>query len=146
MEVSMNIDLNALSYDELQALSRDVTKAISGYEKRKKQEALNEMRMIAEKHGFSLSDIVSGGDKSKAKKGQPKYMNPDEPKETWTGRGRKPGWVIKALGVGKSLEEMVILNPFHNRISWSTTRCSSVQRRFCETPLEFALNSSKGRN
>ena len=108
----MNIDLNALSYDELQALSRDVTKAISGYEKRKKQEALNEMRMIAEKHGFSLSDIVSGGDKSKAKKGQPKYMNPDEPKETWTGRGRKPGWVIRALGAGKSLEEMVILNPF----------------------------------
>lgn len=33
-----------------------------------------------------------------------KYKNPDNPKQTWSGMGRKPGWLIAHLDAGKKLE------------------------------------------
>jgi DNA-binding protein H-NS len=34
----------------------------------------------------------------------PKYRNPDNPSETWAGRGLKPRWLAAALKAGKKLE------------------------------------------
>jgi DNA-binding protein H-NS len=47
------------------------------------------------------------GEKS-GSKGMPKYANPANPDQTWTGRGRQPGWVKEALGKGKSLDDLAI--------------------------------------
>ncbi len=41
-------------------------------------------------------------------KGIPKYRNSIEPKLTWSGKGRKPEWVVTYLGNGGSLEELLI--------------------------------------
>ncbi|WP_287961779.1 H-NS histone family protein [Alcanivorax sp.] len=38
----------------------------------------------------------------------PKYRNPDNPSETWTGRGRKPRWVVAALERGLTLDDLRI--------------------------------------
>ena len=38
----------------------------------------------------------------------PKYQNPQAPKETWSGRGRKPAWVANLVKSGKSLEDLQI--------------------------------------
>jgi DNA-binding protein H-NS len=35
----------------------------------------------------------------------PKYRNPENPAETWAGRGLKPRWLAAALEAGKTLEE-----------------------------------------
>ena len=39
----------------------------------------------------------------------PKFRNPDDPAETWSGRGRQPRWVIQQLRLGKRIEEFKIL-------------------------------------
>ena len=44
----------------------------------------------------------------KTTKGAAKYANPANPEQTWTGRGRKPNWVIEALDNGKSIEDLAI--------------------------------------
>ncbi len=41
-------------------------------------------------------------------KGIPKYRNSVDPKLTWSGKGRKPEWVMTFLGNGGTLEEMLI--------------------------------------
>ncbi|MGA7802318.1 MAG: H-NS histone family protein [Gammaproteobacteria bacterium] len=41
----------------------------------------------------------------------PKYRNPDNPSETWSGRGRKPRWLTAALKAGKKLREFKIAMP-----------------------------------
>ncbi len=41
-------------------------------------------------------------------KGIPKYRNSIDPKLTWSGKGRKPDWVVTYLGNGGTLEEMLI--------------------------------------
>ena len=38
----------------------------------------------------------------------PKYRNPDNPSETWAGRGLKPRWLAAALKSGKALEDFAI--------------------------------------
>jgi DNA-binding protein H-NS len=37
-----------------------------------------------------------------------KYHNPDNPSETWAGRGRKPKWVEEKLAGGSSLGDLLI--------------------------------------
>jgi DNA-binding protein H-NS len=107
-ESNMKIDLESLSFEELQSLSKDVSKAIAGFEKRKKKQALDEMKAVAEKHGLTFSDVVGGASKVSGAKGAPKYANPDKIRQTWTGKGRKPNWVIAALEAGKSLADLAI--------------------------------------
>jgi DNA-binding protein H-NS len=41
----------------------------------------------------------------------PKYRNPDNPAETWAGRGLKPRWIAAALKTGKRLEDFSITAP-----------------------------------
>jgi hypothetical protein len=38
----------------------------------------------------------------------PKYRNPENPAETWSGKGKRPTWVEAALAEGKRLESLEI--------------------------------------
>jgi DNA-binding protein H-NS len=38
----------------------------------------------------------------------PKYRNPENPSETWAGRGLKPRWLSAALKSGKTQEDFLI--------------------------------------
>ena len=41
----------------------------------------------------------------------PKYQNPKNPAETWSGRGRQPLWVRELLRAGKKLDAFLIVRP-----------------------------------
>lgn len=61
-------------------------------------------------YGITLQDLGAAGrrrSRAKASVGQPKYRNPATG-ETWTGKGRKPGWLVQALAQGKSLADFAI--------------------------------------
>jgi len=38
----------------------------------------------------------------------PKYRNPDNSREVWSGRGRKPKWAEDKLAGGRNLEDLLI--------------------------------------
>jgi DNA-binding protein H-NS len=38
----------------------------------------------------------------------PKYCNPDDPSETWSGRGKQPRWVVAQLKAGRRLDDFRI--------------------------------------
>jgi len=101
----MSHDLDQLSLDELRTLRKDVDAAIKTFEKRKKKEALVAAQRAAQEHGFSLDEILGG---KSGTKGAPKYANPDNAEQTWTGRGRQPQWVKDAFAAGKTLDDLAI--------------------------------------
>ena len=39
---------------------------------------------------------------------QPRYRNPENPEQTWTGRGKQPEWLYQQIANGKSLEDFLI--------------------------------------
>ncbi len=102
----MQIDLESLSKDDLKQLKNDVDKALKTIDMRRKAEAKKAAEHAAKEYGFSLDELLGGS--AKGSKSAPKYANPANPAQTWTGRGRKPNWVIEALSAGKSLDDMKI--------------------------------------
>ena len=107
----MAIDLSAMSRKELLQLQKDIEKALKEAEQRERREALKAAEKAAAEFGFSLSDLSADakprGAASKSKT-PPKYRNPENPEETWSGRGRKPQWVHDALAKGVDITEMEI--------------------------------------
>lgn len=94
------IDLDTLSLTELKELQRDVGKAITSYEDRRRKTALAALEERAKEFGFSVSELTG---KKAAKQRPPtkaKYVNPSNPEETWSGRGRKPRWFAEAMTAG----------------------------------------------
>jgi DNA-binding protein H-NS len=104
----MNIDLNTLSLKELKDLQSQVAKAIGGYEERRKREAIAELEEIARAKGFSLSELTGAAPVRKRSPAVPKFANPANKADTWSGRGRKPRWFSEALAKGKKPESMAI--------------------------------------
>ncbi|MET4104091.1 DNA-binding protein H-NS [Roseovarius sp. MBR-78] len=100
-----NTDLNALSLKELRQLQKDVARAIEGFEERQKAEARARLEAMARDLGYSLAELAPS---SKAGAKVPKYCHPDDPRLTWTGRGRKPGWFIEAVAAGHEPDDMLI--------------------------------------
>lgn len=101
-------DLSTMSLDELKKLQKDVTKAIETFEDRARKTALAEAEAVARQHGFTIDQLVGKTQKATRAPVLPKYANPKDPAQTWTGRGRKPHWVIDALDSGKTLEDLSI--------------------------------------
>ena len=102
------MDLNALSLKELKDLQSQVAKAISGFEDRRKREALVELEEKARAMGFSLAELTGAAVTRKRSPAVAKYANPADRSQTWSGRGRKPRWFSDALAKGKKPESMAI--------------------------------------
>ena len=101
------MDLNTLSLDELKKLKRDVEKAITSFEERRLLEARKKLEDYAKEIGVDLNEVA--GMKKKTKSVNPqKYRHTEDSALTWTGRGRKPKWIVEALDAGKDLESFAI--------------------------------------
>ena len=105
----MSLNLNKMSIAELNELISDARGVLA-----KKREVVAQVRKLAIDNGLDISDLMAVDQvkKIKAKKTRgkvaPKYRNPANSSETWTGRGRQPLWVADAVMGGKSLEDLLI--------------------------------------
>ncbi len=64
------------------------------------------MRM-AEVVEMTPEEVLSYSTRKKRSSGKPKYRNPDDGR-TWTGFGKKPGWLKDYLDQGRDIEEFRI--------------------------------------
>lgn len=102
--------LEGLDLEGLQELRKKLDRAIANYETRKRQEALSAVEQAAKEHGFKLAELLREGKSGRGRKstdGAAKYVNPEDPEQTWSGRGRRPHWVSNALEAGRTLDELV---------------------------------------
>lgn len=117
----MKTDLKNLTRRQLERLRSDIDKALARLEQSEKKEALKAAEKAARAHGFSLDQLTGNRtEKPAAKKPRanpkndgrskvaPKYKNPDNAEQTWSGRGRAPGWFHAHLEAGGSRQEMEI--------------------------------------
>lgn len=104
----MTISLDTYSLKELKDLQSQVAKAIAGFEDRRKRQALAELEEKARAMGFSLAELTGTATVRKRAPAVPKYANPANKSDTWSGRGRKPRWFAAALKAGKKPDDMSI--------------------------------------
>lgn len=94
------IDLSDYNLSELKGLLFDIDKEIKARQGRELSEARERIRAIAEKAGLPTEQLLIGA------AAPPRYRNPLDASQTWSGRGRQPKWVSEALAAGKTLEEL----------------------------------------
>ncbi len=105
----MDLNINSLSLKELRDLQSQLAKAIVTFEDRKKKEALAEVEERARALGYTLAELTGAPTPiRKRTPAVPKYANPADSKETWSGRGRKPRWFDAAMKAGKKPEDLAI--------------------------------------
>ena len=64
---------------------------------------------FANAEGFSIEELFGGrGHKKTRRKAAPKYRNPANHAETWSGRGKRPRWYNAALAAGKKEKDLAI--------------------------------------
>lgn len=102
------INVEKLSLKELQDLEVRVKKAIVGAKNREQDEFRADVIALAAKRGISVGEVFGGGKSSKGGKVAVKYRNPNDPSETWTGRGRQPKWLAAAIKKGAKIDDFAI--------------------------------------
>jgi DNA-binding protein H-NS len=100
-------DLDRMSFRELQDLEVKLRKAKASAQDKSRSEVRQKVEAIIVAAGFKVTDIF-GGRGGKGRTVAAKYVNPDDPSETWTGRGRKPRWLSAKLKDGERIEKFLI--------------------------------------
>jgi len=83
---------------------------IAEKEKAEKETVKAELAALAKSKGFDMTELFGNGPKAAKEKKTvpPKYRNPADSTQTWTGRGRKPKWVVEALASGGNMDDFLI--------------------------------------
>lgn len=93
--------LEKMSYAELLEARELIEAALTERKALEARETKAKMRELAEQAGFSLEELFGGRGKKPV---VVKFRNPKNAEETWTGRGRKPNWLVMAIKKGAKLE------------------------------------------
>ncbi|WP_367105215.1 H-NS family nucleoid-associated regulatory protein [uncultured Psychrobacter sp.] len=107
MSNNNTIDLDKLDVDELRAITENAQQLIAKKQHQRLYDAYMQFESIAEESDSTIDEILKAGEKLE-KKRSIKYRNTDNSEETWTGRGRKPTWLVDALAAGKNLEDFAV--------------------------------------
>ncbi len=114
--MSKKLNLDAMSIDEMWQLHEEISRVLSvrlTSEKRELEKRLTQLRREKEiPHSESVDRQLKEAPRERRKYPRvfPKYRNPMEPSETWSGRGKRPRWLTTALNTGHTIEEFVISN------------------------------------
>lgn len=102
-------NIDKLTLKDLVELDLKVQKAISIAKERERSEVKQRIAALADESGFSVNELFGGGRAGKTKSsGIAKYKNPDNHSETWTGRGRKPNWLLAKIQRGSKMADFEI--------------------------------------
>ena len=105
-------DISNLSVEELRRLTAEAEALIESKKDQEIEDAYNNIINIAESVGYSLEQLIELGEqkrkKTTRKAVEPRYRNTSNPAETWTGRGKKPRWLVAQIEKGAKLEDFLI--------------------------------------
>ena len=114
-----HLELENMSDAELRELMQHAKSTLAG----RIQQRMDEFRKLAREAGFEVTLTKMGEGEPRRRRRRstegadgddrrrdvsPKYRNPDNAAETWSGRGRKPRWVEEKLAAGRELADLAI--------------------------------------
>jgi DNA-binding protein H-NS len=110
--MSKKVEFQSMSVDQLWSIHEEISSILSARIKAEKYEL--EKRLAVLNRGFDVinrpgdSRLINGKQRRKYPRVLPKYRNP-QTFETWSGRGKRPRWLVAAMKFGHKIEEFRIL-------------------------------------
>ena len=96
------------SYKELVEARAAIDEALAKRREEERADVKRKMAELANESGFEIAELFGGKRGGKRAASGAKYRNPKDTSQTWTGRGRKPNWLVEALGQGAKLESFEV--------------------------------------
>ena len=107
----MAVDIKNLNHNQLNDLINKAQERQTELRKEKVVKLREKVHAMIKAEGYSFDDIF-GGSRGKAKRSTgtvaPKYRNPGNAEQTWSGRGKRPRWFNDALAAGKKEKDLAI--------------------------------------
>jgi len=103
-------DLNGLSAKQLNDLILKAEQRKTQISAERKNKLREKLTALAAAEGFTIADLFGLGKARKGKRAAvaPKYKNPANSSQTWSGRGRQPAWYRDAVAAGKKEKDLLI--------------------------------------
>ena len=96
-----SIDLSGLNIDQLTDLVDKAQSEMASRERQRRKDLRSEIERRITAEGYKMRDIfpelANGAGARQRRKIPPKFRNPQNPEQTWTGIGRSPKWVQAIL-------------------------------------------------
>lgn len=99
-------DLKEFTVEEVEALLETCEAELKEREQKRIQDVERQINELAKSVQMSPEELVMHMHRSKS--GQNKrivFQNPDNPQETWAGRGKKPKWIVREEANGRDIED-----------------------------------------
>jgi DNA-binding protein H-NS len=107
----MAVDIKNLNHNQLNDLISKAQERQTELRKEKVVKLREKIHSMIKAEGYSFDDIF-GSSRGKARRSTgtvaPKYRNPGNPEQTWSGRGKRPRWFNDALAAGKKEKDLAI--------------------------------------
>ena len=100
--------LKTMSIDKLMKLKEQVEDALAAKVSEQRRELESELSKLGRFEGGKGRGKTAFGRGGARGSVAPKYRNPENPSETWAGRGLKPRWLTAAIKGGKKIEDFAI--------------------------------------
>ena len=110
------IDLESMSFDDLWSLHEQISQILAVRITSEKRElerrlaVLNRGREVIGGESDAAQDGAGGRARRKYPRVLPKYRNPQIPSQTWSGRGKRPRWLVAAMKSGQTIDDFQIDN------------------------------------
>jgi DNA-binding protein H-NS len=98
-----------MSLKEINDLEAKIAKAKSAAREKAKSDLKDRIDRLVEGSGFTVAELYGFAARGRGRsKSAAKYANPENKSETWTGRGRKPNWLVARLKKGAKMDDFAI--------------------------------------
>ncbi len=96
--MSDNIEdlIHSYSVEQLKQLIQTAEDAIAQKKAGEIEALRDQMFKMADQYDMTPEEVINYSGRRKRAPGKPKYRNPHNPEQTWTGRGKRPGWLKQA--------------------------------------------------
>jgi DNA-binding protein H-NS len=108
----MAVDLNNLNKKQLADLITKAKMRQEEIDKEKVTKLRAKIVALAKAEGYTIDELFGTRGVRKTRRAgskvPPKYRNPADPAQTWSGRGKRPNWFHAALKAGKKEKDLLI--------------------------------------
>lgn len=98
-----------MSADELWALHEVVARLLTEKITAEKRELEERLRVLSGGAQVGAKTLSDSRQRRPYPRVFPKFRNPQQPSESWSGRGKKPRWLVAQLKSGHKMEEFRIV-------------------------------------
>jgi DNA-binding protein H-NS len=102
--MARNSEVDKMSYAELADMEAQIARLKVEKQNAARIELRDKLTNLAKEQGFDIHELFAKGRKGKGSVA-PKYRDPKNRANTWTGRGRMPRWMAAATKGGKAKKE-----------------------------------------